>query len=336
MPFITRRSALALGGAFAACTAAARAPAGRGRRGRDREPRPFGVRRPGPAGRLQVAALRQGRMRPRAAASCSSLRRPATTRTSRPSTRSTSTSCKGNGAAGMGAIFDTPDDRHARRARCALRARGARGALVGRQADLPVPAAARGALPRRLEADRRRCRVLAQHPEDQGPPEHPHQPAPPRGGRGGGRRCRHGAAATRRAAANCRSSWPASRSSPRPITRPTRSTRRRSTRRSARAATRSGPSNRAASSASTGSRIIGPRTCRSIVGQGNFDTIRYEYFRERQVGFEAFKSGADHVPRGFHLDQLGQGLRFSGRAGRAGQARDAFPTRRPAAPRPGG
>ncbi len=28
------------------------------------------------------------------------------------------------------------------------------------------------------------------------------------------------------------------------------------------------------------------------VGQGNFDTIRYEYYRERQVGFEAFKSGA--------------------------------------------
>ncbi len=27
------------------------------------------------------------------------------------------------------------------------------------------------------------------------------------------------------------------------------------------------------------------------VGQGNFDTIRYEYYRERQVGFEAFKSG---------------------------------------------
>ncbi len=27
------------------------------------------------------------------------------------------------------------------------------------------------------------------------------------------------------------------------------------------------------------------------VGQNNFDTIRYEYFRERQVGFEAFKSG---------------------------------------------
>ncbi len=28
------------------------------------------------------------------------------------------------------------------------------------------------------------------------------------------------------------------------------------------------------------------------VGQGNFDVIRYEYYRERQVGFEAFKSGA--------------------------------------------
>ena len=27
------------------------------------------------------------------------------------------------------------------------------------------------------------------------------------------------------------------------------------------------------------------------VGQGNFDLIRYEYFRERQVGFEGFKSG---------------------------------------------
>ncbi len=27
------------------------------------------------------------------------------------------------------------------------------------------------------------------------------------------------------------------------------------------------------------------------VGQGNFDVIRYEYFRERQVGFEGFKSG---------------------------------------------
>ena len=28
------------------------------------------------------------------------------------------------------------------------------------------------------------------------------------------------------------------------------------------------------------------------LGQGNFDTIRYEYYRERQIGFEAFKSGA--------------------------------------------
>ena len=28
------------------------------------------------------------------------------------------------------------------------------------------------------------------------------------------------------------------------------------------------------------------------LGQGNFDEIRYEYYRERQVGFEAFKSGA--------------------------------------------
>ncbi len=27
------------------------------------------------------------------------------------------------------------------------------------------------------------------------------------------------------------------------------------------------------------------------IGQGNFDTVRFEYFRERQAGFEAFKSG---------------------------------------------
>ena len=66
---------------------------------------------------------------------------------------------------------------------------------------------------------------------------------------------------------------------------------RPSSRRSAPAPTRSAPSSRAASSPSTACRTIGPRTCRVNVGQGNFDTIRYEYFRERQVGFEAFKSG---------------------------------------------
>ena len=56
-------------------------------------------------------------------------------------------------------------------------------------------------------------------------------------------------------------------------------------------------------------------------GQGNFDTIRYEYYRERQVGFEAFKSGATTYHEDCHLHQLGQGLRFSGHRGRPGETR---------------
>ena len=41
------------------------------------------------------------------------------------------------------------------------------------------------------------------------------------------------------------------------------------------------------------------------VGQNNFDRIRYDYFGERAVGFEAFKSG-DRQPAQI-LDRLGMG-----------------------------
>ena len=46
------------------------------------------------------------------------------------------------------------------------------------------------------------------------------------------------------------------------------------------------------------------------VGQGNFDTIRYEYFRERQVGFEAFKSGVTTFHEDFTSINWARGYDF--------------------------
>ncbi len=46
------------------------------------------------------------------------------------------------------------------------------------------------------------------------------------------------------------------------------------------------------------------------VGQGNFDTIRYEYFRERQVGFEAFKSGVTTFHEDFTSINWAKGYDF--------------------------
>ena len=214
-----------------------------------------------------------------------------------------------------------PDDRHARRARCALRPRGPGRALVGRQADLPVPAAARGAVPRRLEAHRRRRRVLAQHPEEQGPPQHPHQPAPPRCRRGRGRRCRHGAAEP----------------GAQPRTAPDRGrpadlfegllhgARIRSD--DARAPARL--------ERLQGRRLrTGPlhqlRSGQGLLGQGPAHQCRAGQFRHDPLRIFPRAAGRvrgvqirrHHLPRGFHLDQLGQGLRFSRRDGRAGQARN--------------
>ncbi len=51
--------------------------------------------------------------------------------------------------------------------------------------------------------------------------------------------------------------------------------------------TRSGAFRSGIPSNSTGSRIGGAPTC-GIPGVNNFDTIRYEYYRDREVGFEGF------------------------------------------------
>ena len=56
-------------------------------------------------------------------------------------------------------------------------------------------------------------------------------------------------------------------------------------------------------------------------GQNNFDIVRFEYYRDRDVGFEGFTAGQLSVPRGIHLAHLGDALRFSGHQGRPRQER---------------
>ena len=51
---------------------------------------------------------------------------------------------------------------------------------------------------------------------------------------------------------------------------------------------RTGPLHRIRAATTT----IGARTCRSTSAQNNFQRLRFEYYRERQVAFEAFKAGA--------------------------------------------
>ena len=80
----------------------------------------------------------------------------------------------------------------------------------------------------------------------------------------------------------------ACRSSPRPITRHGRSTNRRSIPRWDRGRTRSGNSRSTATSNSIGSRIGGRPTFRSTAAAINFDTVRYEFYRDRDVAFEGF------------------------------------------------
>ena len=50
------------------------------------------------------------------------------------------------------------------------------------------------------------------------------------------------------------------------------------------------------------------------VGLNNFGVVRYEYYRERQVAFEAFKAGAINFHEEIHFAHLGQRLRLSRRA----------------------
>ena len=44
------------------------------------------------------------------------------------------------------------------------------------------------------------------------------------------------------------------------------------------------------------------------IGSNNFDRIRYEYYREREVAFEAFKAGSINFNEEYHRPHLGDGL----------------------------
>ena len=85
-----------------------------------------------------------------------------TIRTSSPSIRSTASSSRAMRAQGMELTFATLMARAGGRARRDVWACGARGADLGRRADLSLSAAAGGALPRRQPAHRARRRLLAQ------------------------------------------------------------------------------------------------------------------------------------------------------------------------------
>ena len=58
-------------------------------------------------------------------------------------------------------------------------------------------------------------------------------------------------------------------------------------------------------------------------GSNNFDTIRYEFYRDRDVAFEGFYREELSVPRGVHLADLGDALRLPCDKGRPRQARAA-------------
>ena len=147
-----------------------------------------------------------------------------------------------------------------------------------RRPDLPLPAAAGGALPRRHAADRARRRLLAHHAEGEGPSDHHAAAARLRRRRGDRRRDRGRAlraeARARRAAVRRRRC----RSSRAPIT-PTQpfdeiDARRR---RSAPAPTRSAASRPAAIIEYERVKDWWGADLPVARGQNNFDVVRYEY-----------------------------------------------------------
>ena len=98
-------------------------------------------------------------------------------------------------------------------------------------------------------------------------------------------------------------------------------------RRSARAPTRSAAQRRALHRVRARRRLLGPRTCRSIVGFNNFDVIRVDFFRERQTAFEAFKKGEITFREEFTSRIWATGLQFPGDHRRAGDQDVAVPGR---------
>ena len=163
----------------------------------------------------------------------------------------------------MSATLRHADERQRRRAGFALRPARARRARQPRQARLPLPAAPRGALRRRLEGDGGGRQVLARRAQGEGAPDLFAIAGRGRRRRRRGRRRRAGALRQGAHAATPISSSPACRSSPPRGGRGATSTPRRSRRRSAPAPTGSRRSSRGASSNTSCATTIGPRICRS-------------------------------------------------------------------------
>ena len=286
---ISRRAALKGTAASLAASLSVGWPLAR-RRGRDRDARALGFRRSGAAAGFQVAGLCQSRRAQGRPAGIARHRR-----SGQPEFRYLRHAQhffpEGRRRGGHAGDLRYADGRQRRRARLGLRPARPLRALYPGQADLSFPAASRGAVFRRLAAARRRRRLFADDAEGKGAPvffpvvdrrSRAWRPRPTTSSR---------CASSRTARATRISSSPACRSSRPPGGRDGISTRRRSKRRSVPEPTRSRRLSRAASSNSNSTTIIGRRTIRSMWAAANFQRLRYEYFRERQVAFEAFKAG---------------------------------------------
>ena len=191
--------------------------------------------------------------------------------------------------AGHGADLCEPDGRAprtsptpctaSRRARCRSRRTGS-----------PIASCCgpRHHVPRRQRAHCPRCRLLAANTQGQGPPDHPAAAARLCRRRGGRRRDRGRAVCAASARATCRCSWRAADFFARLLLRPARSTRRRSRCRSAAAPTRSDVSSPAATSNTTRVKDWWGADLPVARGQNNFDVVRYEYYRDREVALRGF------------------------------------------------
>ena len=128
--------------------------------------------------------------------------------------------------------------------------------------------------------------------------------------------------APKSARATCRSTWRACRFSRKPITRRGRSTNPRSILRSAPGRTRSEIRGQPLHRISTGSRTGGRADLPVNRGSYNFDTVRYEFYRDRDVAFEGFTAKNYLFREEFTARIWATRYDFPGHQGRARQARD--------------